>query len=156
MLQYRSTEASRLYASKAQISAERMEIMTREMHVIAQKTKVETVSMRIITWVTLFFLPGTFISVCISLASTNFGSPLQTLMSTPIVNFDKNKQDFTSKNIGFGALKLYLAISLPLVVITLLAWWAVSLREDYKDKKEREKLENEKLQGNEKLVELAG
>jgi hypothetical protein len=33
------------------------------MHQIAQKTKQETVSMRIITLVTLFFLPGTFISV---------------------------------------------------------------------------------------------
>jgi hypothetical protein len=33
------------------------------MHQIAQKTKQETESMRIITLVTLFFLPGTFISV---------------------------------------------------------------------------------------------
>ncbi len=63
ILNYRSMEASKLLAMKAQQSAESMEFMTRDMHVIAQKTKQETVSMRIITLVTLFFLPGTFISV---------------------------------------------------------------------------------------------
>ena len=52
-----------MLAMKAQQSAENMECMTRDMHIIAQKTKQETVSMRIITLVTLFFLPGTFISV---------------------------------------------------------------------------------------------
>lgn len=135
-------EASRLYAQKAQNSASRMEFLT-------EKTKVETVSMRIITLVTLFFLPGTFISVSSSAEFPDLDSCLQTLMSTPIVNFDKNKHDFSIKNIGFGALKLYLVISLPLVVVTLLAWWAVSLREDYKDKKEREKIEDDKLHGSE-------
>jgi hypothetical protein len=60
---YRNTEASMLLAMKAQQSTENMEVMTKDMHVIAQKTKQETVSMRIITLVTLFFLPGTFISV---------------------------------------------------------------------------------------------
>ena len=49
-------EADRIYA-------ERMEVMNEAMHAIAEKTKLETVSMRIITWVTVFFLPGTFISV---------------------------------------------------------------------------------------------
>lgn len=60
---YRNTEASTILATKAQQSTERMEFMTKDMHIIAQKTKQETVSMRIITLVTLFFLPGTFISV---------------------------------------------------------------------------------------------
>jgi hypothetical protein len=47
----------------AKLSASNMELMTENMHVIAKKTEVETISMRIITVVTLFFLPGTFISV---------------------------------------------------------------------------------------------
>jgi hypothetical protein len=42
-----------------------MHSMTEEMNALTQKTKQETVSMRIITLVTLFFLPGTFISVCL-------------------------------------------------------------------------------------------
>lgn len=37
--------------------------MTDDMNDIARKTKIETVSMKVITVVTLFFLPGTFISV---------------------------------------------------------------------------------------------
>lgn len=40
-----------------------MEKVTHEMSRIARKTKTETVSMKIITLVTLFFLPGTFIAV---------------------------------------------------------------------------------------------
>ena len=63
ILQYRSVQAAKLLAEKAQQSAENMEDMTRDMQYIAKKTKVETVSMRIITIVTMFFLPGTFISV---------------------------------------------------------------------------------------------
>lgn len=63
ILDYRNMESNKLFASKAQLSTENMEIMTQDMHEIAQKTKQETVSMRIITLVTLFFLPGTFISV---------------------------------------------------------------------------------------------
>jgi Mg2+ and Co2+ transporter CorA len=59
----RNTESTIVLAVKAQQSTENMEAMTKEMHVIALKTKQETVSMRIITLVTLFFLPGTFISV---------------------------------------------------------------------------------------------
>lgn len=56
ILNYESMEANRHLAEKASISADNMEL-------IAHKTKLETVSMRIITLVTLFFLPGTFISV---------------------------------------------------------------------------------------------
>lgn len=56
-------EASKHLAQKAQLSADKMEKMTQEMHEIAKKTERETVSMKIITLVTLFFLPGTFISV---------------------------------------------------------------------------------------------
>ena len=40
-----------------------MVTMTEDMNDIARKTKIETVSMKVITLVTLFFLPGTFISV---------------------------------------------------------------------------------------------
>lgn len=40
-----------------------MEEMTARMQDVANRTEKETVSMRIITLVTMFFLPGTFISV---------------------------------------------------------------------------------------------
>lgn len=63
ILDYRAMEANRLLAKRAQESTERMELMAREMNLVALKTKDETVSMKIITLVTLFFLPGTFMSV---------------------------------------------------------------------------------------------
>ena len=44
-------------------STKSMFTMTEDMNDIARKTKIETVSMKVITLVTLFFLPGTFISV---------------------------------------------------------------------------------------------
>ena len=47
-----------------------MEIITNNMSEIARKTKTETVSMKIITLVTLFFLPGTFIAVSFSFLYT--------------------------------------------------------------------------------------
>ncbi len=56
-------EASKLIAERGQLSADKMESITQDMHELARKTKQETVSVRIMTLVTLFFLPGTFISV---------------------------------------------------------------------------------------------
>ena len=56
ILEYHNTEYNKL-------STKNMVSMTDDMNDIARKTKVETVSMKVITVVTLFFLPGTFISV---------------------------------------------------------------------------------------------
>jgi Mg2+ and Co2+ transporter CorA len=55
--------ASEFFADQAQRSSRMMESLTHQMHDIAMQTKQETVSMRIITLVTLFFLPGTFVAV---------------------------------------------------------------------------------------------
>ena len=56
ILEYHNTEINKL-------STKNMISMTEDMNEIARKTKIETVSMKVITVVTLFFLPGTFISV---------------------------------------------------------------------------------------------
>jgi hypothetical protein len=66
ILDSRAIEANLRLAKRAQDSAERMEDITGEMNRVALKTRDETVSMKIITLVTLFYLPGTFMSVCIS------------------------------------------------------------------------------------------
>ena len=60
---HQSSRNMELIAQRTQLSTINMEKSTWDMHDIAHKTKQETVSMRIITLVTLFFLPGTFISV---------------------------------------------------------------------------------------------
>lgn len=56
ILEYRNVEASKELAAKTQYSADHVEYMTQQM-------KQEAIFMRIITLVTLFFLPGTFVSV---------------------------------------------------------------------------------------------
>ena len=58
-----------ILSGKAQVSTEHMEQMTKAMHAISQSTLADTVSMRIITLVTLIYLPGTFVSVCEKLLS---------------------------------------------------------------------------------------
>ncbi|KAF4452975.1 hypothetical protein F53441_4206 [Fusarium austroafricanum] len=55
ILQYKSFQINKIYAESAQLSARKMED-------IADKTKQETTSMHIITFVTLIFLPGTFMA----------------------------------------------------------------------------------------------
>ena len=128
----RNMEASKDIAGKAHESTQNMENITREMHIIAQKTKQETVSMRIITLVTLFFLPGTFISVCRTTSPQNLANGPQTLMSTSIFRPTYTGQFGTT--VESGALKLYIVISLPLVVVTLLAWYGVYWWETRKEK----------------------
>ena len=66
-------EINRLFSEKAQAAAKRNETITEEMFKVAkqtmhvaEETEHETVSMRIITLVTLFYLPGTFISVSVA------------------------------------------------------------------------------------------
>ena len=56
ILEYQNTETNKE-------STKGMVTMTKDMNEIARQTKIETVSMKVITVVTLFFLPGTFISV---------------------------------------------------------------------------------------------
>lgn len=58
------------------LSTKKMVAMTDDMNDIARKTKIETVSMKVITVVTLFFLPGTFISVR-SLSLSQYAFPLR-------------------------------------------------------------------------------
>lgn len=119
ILQYRSVTASESLAKKAQSSADHMEYMTKAMYDIAHKTKQETVSMRVITSVTLFFLPATFIAVSdlLQKASNIQIDASQTFMSTDIIKYDKGVRVFEID--GF---KLYLCIALPLTALTFVAW----------------------------------
>ncbi|KIM97239.1 hypothetical protein OIDMADRAFT_130241 [Oidiodendron maius Zn] len=119
ILDYRNMESNKLFASKAQLSTANMEIMTQGMHEIAQKTKQETVSMRIITLVTLFFLPGTFIS---------------TIMSTDIIQYQVSADGKSQEVFQLGALQLYLAITLPMMLLTFASWYGVYIWVDRKEK----------------------
>ncbi|PSN67391.1 hypothetical protein BS50DRAFT_634765 [Corynespora cassiicola Philippines] len=95
ILQYNSVQAT-------QASANNMTVMTEEMHKLAVKTKQETVSMRVITSVTLFFLPATFMA---------------TFMSTEFLNFKDG-----TRSLEIGGLRLYLMITVPMTFFTFVAW----------------------------------
>ncbi|KAJ9603080.1 hypothetical protein H2200_012375 [Cladophialophora chaetospira] len=115
ILEYQSMQASKVFAQEARSSAKRMEDMTQKMQDMTLKTTLETVLMRIITVVTVFFLPATFVS---------------TMMSTDMVNFKASDSGITSGSTSLGAVKLFLCISLTLMVGTFasgfgLYWWAL-------------------------------
>lgn len=111
-----------------------MERMTEAMHTIAHQTKMEAANMRIITLVTLFFLPGTFVSVRIA---NNFYNAFQlikkqTLMSTPIVHYPDDQ-----RIINHDALLLFLAMALPLLVITVVVWLGLYWHKKRTEERER-------------------
>lgn len=137
VLEYRSMEATKLLAERSQFSAENMEDLTRDMGELARETKEETVSMRIITLVTLFYLPGTFISVSevFPLLRQTYGG-VQTIMSTDIVRFQPTRKGKTQKTFQQGALQLYLAITVPLMLFTFAAWYAVKWRASQRKSRE--------------------
>ncbi|KAK3203067.1 hypothetical protein GRF29_112g123521 [Pseudopithomyces chartarum] len=105
ILEYKSIQANEYFAKKSQQSADNMEIMTRKMRVTAEKTERETVSMRVITSVTLFFLPATF---------------LASFMSTDILSFETGSQELRMKGLW-----LYLELALPATALTFIVWGVI-------------------------------
>jgi len=67
ILEYNNVQASNELAVRSQGSAEEVRKLTSSMHDIARKTEEETMSMKVITVVTLFYLPATFVSVSFKL-----------------------------------------------------------------------------------------
>lgn len=112
IIEHRNAEANKELARRAQKSQDNMEKMTNQMSDIAEKTQQETVSMRIITLVTLFFLPGTFIS---------------TLMSTSIIQFDPDEHGGFKKLYSSEALRFFFKVSAPLMIVTFIAWYGIYL-----------------------------
>lgn len=108
---------------QTQVSADQMNRLTEEMHHGALKTRQEAVSMRVITLVTLFFLPGTFIAVSNLLNYSYLGTDSRkTFLSTDVVGFDQG-----SRPSQINGLSLYFALVLPLTVLTFCAWYVMCL-----------------------------
>jgi serine/threonine protein kinase len=68
------------HTQDSQVLTDEMEKTTQEMHQITMKIKQEAISIRIITVLTLFFLPGTFISV--RFPNRHFDASLITVLVT--------------------------------------------------------------------------
>ena len=63
ILDLQNTQSNNMLATQSQKYNQEIENMTRKMEAIAQQTKEETISMKVITLVALWFLPGTLIAV---------------------------------------------------------------------------------------------
>lgn len=130
----------------SKLSTMKMEKVTDGMHQIAKRTQQETVSMRIITLITLIFLPGTFVSVSylyglvyVSLLLT-WG---QTIMSTDIVTWDTNSFNQQERTVFTGAVNFFLMLTLPLIFATFTAWAGFYWSEKRKERKRWENDETE-------------
>ncbi|KAH6869672.1 hypothetical protein B0T10DRAFT_418216 [Thelonectria olida] len=106
ILQFRSVQASRVFAEIAHEQGKKMEN-------IANKTENQTGSMHIITFVTLAFLPGTFVA-------TFFQSGL---VSWP--DSDQNGGSGGQAEVNTQGLGLFFAITIPMMFITGILWWLV-------------------------------
>ena len=116
ILEYRNVESGKVLAGKAQYTADRMEYMTLQMN-------QEAIFMRIITLVTLFFLPGTFVSVSLqdSLITIATDELQQTLMSTDVVQWQTPAPGRLEKVISRGAIETFLVITIPCMILTFSA-----------------------------------
>ncbi|RYO74952.1 hypothetical protein DL764_010634 [Monosporascus ibericus] len=106
-LQYKSARTSEYFAHSAKVSSDRMEDWTVKMHRIAVKTEQETISMHVITIFTLIFLPGTF---------------LATFFSSGVLNWNDEGLLDSDWVLRSEALKLFLFICVPLMIVIIAGW----------------------------------
>jgi hypothetical protein len=98
------------------------------MEQLSVKTKQETVSIHVITILTLFFLPGTFVAVSYGLPYLSkmvvwLLTRCQTFFSSGIINFDDDEITSIGQWVTkWSALKLFGLICGPLMCLTLSAW----------------------------------
>ncbi|RYP21567.1 hypothetical protein DL765_002203 [Monosporascus sp. GIB2] len=127
-LHYKSARTSEYFAHSAKVSSHRMEEWTVKMHRIAVKTEQETISMHVITIFTLIFLPGTFLAV--RLAAPRLFSDLctaaltswQTFFSSGVLNWNDEGLLDSDWVLRSEALKLFLFICVPLMIVILAGW----------------------------------
>lgn len=143
-------EVNKLFAINAHQSGKRVEMMTNDMHQsslemeamtksmkkVAEKTAIQTSSMHLITWVTLFFLPATFVAVRLfglpsfsSSELTDYLTSDQTFFSSGAFQWDQEDPDGSS--MPFWKPKffaLFAAICLPMTGVIICIWWALYWR----------------------------
>ncbi|KAK8124372.1 uncharacterized protein PG998_000131 [Apiospora kogelbergensis] len=115
-LDLQRTELDKLFAmnqhntsENMQSSSIRMEEVTKNMHMIAERTERDTSSMHFITFLTLVFLPGTFLGA---------------LFSTPIFAGDPPEDGSSTWVLNKDLLLLFGEICLPMMVIFIGLWFA--------------------------------
>lgn len=112
-----------------------MEAMTKSMKKVAEKTAIQTSSMHLITLVTLFFLPATFVAVRLFGLLPSFSdltvslTSYQTFFSSGAFQWDQNNPDGSSMPFWkpeFFA--LFSLICFPMTGAIICVWWALYWR----------------------------
>jgi hypothetical protein len=99
------------------------------METLTMMAQKEAIAMRIITVVTLLYLPATFVSVSQSSRTCgDLANQIQTFFSTDIVKYQNQGQGQGLSNddgTSFSSIAMYrwLQVTLPLTALTLFAAW---------------------------------
>lgn len=134
-----------------------MEKWTQDMHIMADSTERQTVSMHIITIVALFFLPGTFVAVreygLSTFTSLPYGSTPelpcrrhkesfltkeeQSFFDTGIVDFEPTEEHgFAKWKVNKAAITMFFVICVFLMFVTV-GGWIFTLRKHRKSRERR-------------------
>lgn len=135
ILQGCSMSAAQYFAASGRKSAEAMQTMTERMECMTEHMHHKTVSMHVITIFTLIFLPGTFVAVSTRregqiMTGNTQADDEQTVFSSGILTFGNEGEVGFGSNLGdwkirVAGLKLFFSICLPLLFITIGAWFLV-------------------------------
>jgi hypothetical protein len=114
-------QVSHIFATSGHLQGQKMEK-------IAAKTEQETISMHIITFVTLMFLPGTFVAVRLGwpylwrAGTENLDlTRAQTFFQSGLIGWD-DKAGY-SMNFNRKGFDLFALICFPLMAVTMFCWW---------------------------------
>ena len=112
---------------------------------LAQNMEKEAFVMRIVTIVTLLYLPATFVSVsppCKHRKSKLIGVLWQTFFSTDVVKYQDSNDSPNSGTFSGVALTRWLQVTLPLTITTISgAWLTFKYAERTRLKRDKERLE---------------
>lgn len=133
-----------------------MEAMTKSMKKVAEKTAIQTSSMHLITLVTLFFLPATFVAVrSFRLPSFSFSelteylTSVQTFFSSGAFQWDQEHPDGQSMPFWKPQFfTLFAAICFPMTGLIILVWWALYWRNN--------RMRRQNAEGDEESQNIAG
>lgn len=112
----------------------------------------DNATVRVVTLVTLIYLPASFISVSMLATPCKMGLTLsQTVLGMNLFNFD----DATGNFVISGQFWIFVVLAVPLTLLTLGTWYVFTRRRRKQQRKRMLEEENEELDEKESLGEYA-
>ena|SRR5438105_446617 len=124
-----------------------MEHLTKSTFFVGVSSQNEAISMRIITLVTLIFLPATFVSVCAARFAEEGEADIlhQTFFSTDVIKYQAsgNQEGNSGSSMTFMgsfssvAMARWLQVTLQLTLLTCIAAWRIYVWEKQRQERQR-------------------